>query len=66
MTLVDCSLVPEMAIVDPLLTLSVAPEITADTGIDALSYALEAAASIFASDALGRTIARRVTDDSRR
>jgi acetaldehyde dehydrogenase/alcohol dehydrogenase len=48
-TLVDYTLVPDMAIVDPVLTLSMPPIVTADTGIDALTHALEAGVSIFAS-----------------
>ncbi|MFF0610752.1 bifunctional acetaldehyde-CoA/alcohol dehydrogenase [Nocardia tengchongensis] len=48
-TLVDYSLVPDMAIVDPLLTVTMPWTLTADTGIDALTHALEALASVFAS-----------------
>jgi acetaldehyde dehydrogenase/alcohol dehydrogenase len=48
-TLVDYSLVPDMAIVEPRLTLTMPAQVTADTGIDALTHALEAAVSIFAS-----------------
>ncbi|HUP08669.1 MAG TPA: iron-containing alcohol dehydrogenase, partial [Caldimonas sp.] len=48
-TLVDYSLVPDMAVVEPALTASMPPHMTADTGVDALTHALEAAVSIFAS-----------------
>jgi acetaldehyde dehydrogenase/alcohol dehydrogenase len=48
-TLVDYCLVPDVAIVDPLLTLSMPLAVTVDSGIDALTHALEAAVSIFAS-----------------
>ena len=48
-TLVDYSLVPDTAIVEPRLTLSLPPHMTADTGVDALTHALEACVSIFAS-----------------
>jgi acetaldehyde dehydrogenase / alcohol dehydrogenase len=49
LTLVDYSLVPDMAVVDPMLTLGLPPTSTADTGIDALTHAIESAVSIFAS-----------------
>ncbi|HLN77696.1 MAG TPA: bifunctional acetaldehyde-CoA/alcohol dehydrogenase [Nocardioidaceae bacterium] len=48
-TLVDYCLVPDVAIVDPLLTLTMPRSVTTDSGIDALTHALEAAVSIFAS-----------------
>lgn len=48
-SLVDYSLVPDMAVVDPVLMLTMPPTLTADTGIDALTHAIEAGVSIFAS-----------------
>ncbi|HEX2808512.1 MAG TPA: bifunctional acetaldehyde-CoA/alcohol dehydrogenase, partial [Kineosporiaceae bacterium] len=48
-SLVDYCLVPDVAIVDPMLTLSLPPGPTADTGLDALTHALEGAVSIFSS-----------------
>jgi acetaldehyde dehydrogenase/alcohol dehydrogenase len=48
-TLVDYCLVPDVAIVDPLLTISMPRSVTVDSGIDALTHALEAVVSIFAS-----------------
>lgn len=64
-TLVDYSLVPDLAIIDPVLTSSMPPKLTADTGIDALTHALEAVVSIFASpytDALCAQAARLIFD----
>ena len=48
-TLVDYGLVADIAIVDPLLTLTMPDTVTVDSGVDALTHALEAVVSIFAS-----------------
>jgi len=48
-TLADYSLTPDIAIVDPQFVMSMPKVLTADTGIDCLTHALEAAVSIYAS-----------------
>ncbi len=48
-TLADYSLTPDIAIVDPQFVMSMPKGLTADTGIDCLTHALEAAVSIYAS-----------------
>ena len=48
-TLADYSLSPDVAIVDPQFVMSMPKGLTADTGIDALTHALEAGVSIHAS-----------------
>jgi len=48
-TLADYSLTPDIAIVDPQFVMSMPKVLTADTGIDCLTHALEAAVSIHAS-----------------
>ena len=61
--LYDNSLIPDVAIIDPQLVRGLPANVTADTGLDALTHALEAAVSIFASeytDALALQAARLV------
>ena len=48
-TLADYSLTPDVAIVDPQFVMSMPKGLTADTGIDCLTHALEAAVSNYAS-----------------
>jgi acetaldehyde dehydrogenase/alcohol dehydrogenase len=62
-TLADYSLAPDIAIVDPQFVIGLPPGVTADTGIDCLTHALEAGVSIFASpytDALALQAVRLV------
>ncbi|MGA9073243.1 MAG: bifunctional acetaldehyde-CoA/alcohol dehydrogenase [Candidatus Sulfotelmatobacter sp.] len=48
-TLADYSLTPDVAIVDPQFVMSMPKGLTADTGVDCLTHALEAAVSSYAS-----------------
>ena len=48
-TLADYSLAPDVAIVDPQFVMSMPKGLTADTGIDCLTHALEAAVSNYSS-----------------
>ena len=48
-TLADYSLSPDVAIVDPQFVMSMPKGLTADTGIDCLTHALEAGVSTYAS-----------------
>jgi len=48
-TLADYSLSPDVAIVDPQFVMSMPKVLTADTGIDCLTHALEAGVSVYAS-----------------
>ncbi len=48
--LVDDRMLPEVALLDPSLTVSVPPQVTADTGLDVLTHAVEAYVSTGAND----------------
>jgi len=49
-SLIDESLMPNVAIIDAHLTRSLPPDITADTAFDALTHSLESLVSTFSSD----------------
>lgn len=51
MTIVSRSLIPDIALIDPLLLVTKGPQLTANTGMDALTHAIEAYVSV-ASTAL--------------
>ncbi|MFD4630381.1 bifunctional acetaldehyde-CoA/alcohol dehydrogenase [Streptomyces sp. NPDC058284] len=48
--LADYALTPDVAIVDPVLPMRLPPDVTADSGFDALTHATEAYVSVYAND----------------
>ncbi|WP_411106317.1 bifunctional acetaldehyde-CoA/alcohol dehydrogenase [Streptomyces sp. cmx-4-9] len=48
--LADYALTPDVAIVDPVLSMGLPPTVTADSGFDALTHATEAYVSAYAND----------------
>jgi len=69
MFITDPLIIPDVAIDDPTLTLSCPPEVTASSGMDALTHAIEAYVSRHAnpiSDVLALSSIRRIAGNLRR
>jgi alcohol dehydrogenase class IV len=63
MLIADARLIPDVAIDDPLLTVTCSPLVTASTGLDALTHAIEAYLSVRATaltDVLALSAIRRI------
>ena len=59
----DLSLVPHCAILDPALTASLPPHITAQTGMDALTHAVECYLNLYYNTPFSRALARGAVVD---
>lgn len=59
----DLSLIPRYAVLDPTLTLSLPPALTAQTGMDALTHAVEAYLSRYYNTRETRALAERAVCD---
>ncbi len=69
MLIADPHLIPDVAIDDPLLTVTCSPFVTASTGVDALTHAIEAYISVRAtalSDPLALSAIRKIGQSLRR
>lgn len=59
----DLCLVPRYAVLDPTLTVSLPPAVTAQTGLDALTHAVEAYLSLYYNTAETRALAEHAVVD---
>ena len=59
----DLCLIPRYAVLDPTLTLSLPPAVTAQTGMDALTHAVEAYLSLYYNTRETRTLAESAVRD---